>query len=65
MRIHEYSLIRDVVAAQQRPRIPQVRPAGWWGMMRLRGASRPGRGARRTCTPQLQRDAACHLSVYA
>ncbi|PRW21095.1 Peter Pan [Chlorella sorokiniana] len=28
MRIHEYSLIRDVVAAQQRPRIPQ---AMWLG----------------------------------
>ena len=24
LRIHEYSLIRDVVAAQQRPRMPQV-----------------------------------------
>lgn len=28
MRIHEYSLIRDVVASQQRPRIPQ---AMWLG----------------------------------
>lgn len=24
MRVHSYSLIRDVVAAQQRPRVPQV-----------------------------------------
>lgn len=35
MRVHEYSLIRDVVAAQQRPRIPQAR--GCWGGGRGQG----------------------------
>lgn len=43
MRIHEYSLIRDVVASQQRPRIPQ---AMWLGpplvVMNNFGASEGG-----------------------
>ena len=45
LRIHEYSLIRDVVAAQQRPRMPQVRRAGGLAW----GEAGAGAGGRRGC----------------